>query len=630
MLSSPDTLDAAARRLADRLLSAHAPDRAYGRADLDALPVAVARVLAVGLDHTAAALAREAVAPETPWLDASDPALRAAVEAWTAAARGAVRYPADAWAEAVAAASHVALRLLVSPADGLAAVAFDGVATGEARPAADVLSRVGAASPYAYLPDVAARYVERKEIATLDRAATERLLARIDRRMADTLAADDWLALAEPLFETAGPDGAPPDALPAPLVTSFFEARGHGDRLAALSNEPVSRETLRAALAAWEPDAVFEPDPPPVEAAAPEPTVGEPAPARPEPDAPAAPDAGETVEAFFAARDDAPAESASIEPAPVEPEDSSATATVADDSAREDLADTNPGVDDLADERSVDDASEAVMEEPAGLADPVNASDRPPQEAPAPLVVEDEPWDRAPTFPEREAWSPPTMEPAPEPEPEPMDELEPPVPTPVLPDPLAPAPALPPLDDTDEPLWRRLARRHEAGIAAASAAGIVAAPPAAPGGVASPGASEPPPLWQRFSAGASPAPDDAPADTLAARYLDPSATPAVTTPTVASPAISPAPESPMAVEARVLGAGAAERRVWFVTELFEGDREAYHQTLAALDGAATWTEATQIIARDIFRRYRVQIYSDPAVAFTDAVEAQMARRQAGA
>jgi|GEM_PF-2606303 len=257
MTESP--LDAAADRLARRLLAAHPPAHAYGRAAVAGLPPAVARVLSLGLDHTADTLAH----PRSPWLDDASPALVAAQGPFAEAVRGAVRYPPEAWTEAVTTAAQVALRLLVHPADGLAAVAFDRDPA--PRPAADALARVRAATPYAYLPDVAARYAERKGLDVLDRESLARLLARIERRMSDTLSPADWLALAEPLLDTVGPDGDPPGTVDAALVRAFFEARGHAALVDGLPDGPVARAALLAWLDAVESRRSAEAEPLPVE-----------------------------------------------------------------------------------------------------------------------------------------------------------------------------------------------------------------------------------------------------------------------------------------------------------------------------------------------------------------------------
>ncbi|MEO1570573.1 MAG: hypothetical protein AAFU51_04830 [Bacteroidota bacterium] len=88
-------------------------------------------------------------------------------------------------------------------------------------------------------------------------------------------------------------------------------------------------------------------------------------------------------------------------------------------------------------------------------------------------------------------------------------------------------------------------------------------------------------------------------------------------------------DSPSALERRLLGA-AADQRSWFVEQLTEGDGAAYDATLQAIDRADSWIEASQIISREIFRRYSVYIWSAPARAFTDAIESyfRTARTQA--
>ena len=74
------------------------------------------------------------------------------------------------------------------------------------------------------------------------------------------------------------------------------------------------------------------------------------------------------------------------------------------------------------------------------------------------------------------------------------------------------------------------------------------------------------------------------------------------------------------LEATVLGDVHPERRAWYVENLFRGDDGDYGRVLGKLAEAASWPEATQIIGRDVFRRHRINIYSEPAIAFTDAAE----------
>lgn len=75
-----------------------------------------------------------------------------------------------------------------------------------------------------------------------------------------------------------------------------------------------------------------------------------------------------------------------------------------------------------------------------------------------------------------------------------------------------------------------------------------------------------------------------------------------------------------ALEKKVLGGSNPPQRGVFVRQLFGGDLDSYHGVLDKLQYADSWSQASQIIARDIFRAHKVNIYSDAAVHFTNAVE----------
>lgn len=76
------------------------------------------------------------------------------------------------------------------------------------------------------------------------------------------------------------------------------------------------------------------------------------------------------------------------------------------------------------------------------------------------------------------------------------------------------------------------------------------------------------------------------------------------------------------LERNVLGQSDPPRRSIYVQELFGGSMEDYEYVLGRLNRADTWGVASQIIAQDVFRAHRVNIYSDSAVHFTNAVEAR--------
>jgi hypothetical protein len=67
-------------------------------------------------------------------------------------------------------------------------------------------------------------------------------------------------------------------------------------------------------------------------------------------------------------------------------------------------------------------------------------------------------------------------------------------------------------------------------------------------------------------------------------------------------------------------------RALFIRELFGGSQSDYRQTLERLHEAPNWTRASQIIAQDVFRTHQVNIYSKPAVLFTNAVEDRFRQR----
>ena len=80
--------------------------------------------------------------------------------------------------------------------------------------------------------------------------------------------------------------------------------------------------------------------------------------------------------------------------------------------------------------------------------------------------------------------------------------------------------------------------------------------------------------------------------------------------------------NPDDVERQVLGKRGKRNRRMFVRRLFGGSEEAYFEALRRLARANTWPQASRIIAEDVFKKHGINIYSDEAVSFTDAVEAQ--------
>ncbi len=76
------------------------------------------------------------------------------------------------------------------------------------------------------------------------------------------------------------------------------------------------------------------------------------------------------------------------------------------------------------------------------------------------------------------------------------------------------------------------------------------------------------------------------------------------------------------IEARVLGKEGLNTRDTFIDVLFRGAEDDYLSVIEELHSAGSWGEASQVIAERVFKRNQVNIYSEAAVAFTNAVESR--------
>jgi hypothetical protein len=611
----PDALDSAAEALSRRLLATAPADRPRTALDVDGLPAPVARLL-----HARLALAVADAAPrDSEWVGGSD--VEAAAEAWHEAATRAVRFPASAWADAVRQAVRLALAHLVRPAATLADVAFEGEPG--RLPVGVALDRTRAFGPYPYLPQIATRYAERKGVESLGRDEFAGLLQRIDRRMVSTFGPSDWMTLLGPLFSLVGPVGSPPGSVPTGLLRPLFAARGADGLAHALDGiDAVTADDLRARL-----DAVLAPDETTLE----EPGLGE---ARTvesagEPSAePSTPTATAPSAPSFALE----AEPSETDPPEVDP-------------PKADPSDDDAGHDEVPEAETVD--VDATADDPTEAGAPPRRpiAWEPPslRDAPTPPVVEDV---RPPTIgstyhspeydeadesavlgPARPAASPPEPEPE---QTEPseiggMDEVRD---TLTEPTPEAPAPTIPVLDVPDE-----------TPEAEADEPPPVPVEPASPPTTAEAHEGDEEPLWQRIARTQSPSEtplaetdaEDADDVPLWKRFAASELAQKLPTPPrdVPTDDLGDAPASPSldALEARVLGHGARARRDWYVEELFEGSPSAYHRTLDRIDRAASYSEATHIVSADIFRAHHVNPYTDSAVAFIDALQAQFDARR---
>lgn len=111
------------------------------------------------------------------------------------------------------------------------------------------------------------------------------------------------------------------------------------------------------------------------------------------------------------------------------------------------------------------------------------------------------------------------------------------------------------------------------------------------------------PLWQKFH-----------------KNDDPKKPSAGSTNPSPGPEVNTASASLTQLERSVLGTVAEAQRHTFIKHLFQGSRDQYVQILNELQQLNSWERASSVIAQKVFLPYQVNIYSDPAVAFTDLVE----------
>jgi len=131
-------------------------------------------------------------------------------------------------------------------------------------------------------------------------------------------------------------------------------------------------------------------------------------------------------------------------------------------------------------------------------------------------------------------------------------------------------------------------------------------------------ADGPQPLWTQFQKRTSPSGSGNDASPSTASGTQPQSSPS-SSQSASSPSTSG--DDLSTLERAVFGSSGSPKRDVYVEKLFQGDEEDYRRVLDRLRETERWSTASQIIASDVFRAHQVNIYSDAAVHFTNAVEA---------
>ena len=76
------------------------------------------------------------------------------------------------------------------------------------------------------------------------------------------------------------------------------------------------------------------------------------------------------------------------------------------------------------------------------------------------------------------------------------------------------------------------------------------------------------------------------------------------------------------IEEEVLGIYGSTNRGLFIENLFAGSNEAYEQFLHQVKQIPDWSSVSQVIAEEVFKKHKVNIYSPVAIMFTESIEEQ--------
>ncbi|MEO0742249.1 MAG: hypothetical protein AAF089_11725 [Bacteroidota bacterium] len=668
-----------AAALADHFLAMLPDDRPLERDALAALPAPVGHFLSCWL---AQHVGRVDASLRSPWV-AETSAVAAARADLVATMQRDAQVPEERRAQVVRYATARIVSFLVAPAEAFPKTIEE---TGAGPYSVElVLDRLAWFATRPTLAEVLRSYFDWKGTQQVSASDLRRLLAQIDERLAQEESPSDWMDHLAPLFDLAAHVNADRH-LSASVLRDHFAARGLDASVFSDDQAAVSEAQLLALLQIDAPRVPVSVNALMVE----EDDLGFTAPSSSAPDAPPAtgPDANAAVapedvpmedsqvahlhaeapeteaeapetEAEAPETEDVPSETAprtAFEPAPeavtshedtdVQQTDDSLASepyspTSALDAPLPDLAQAPlssslgpapsvPGVSSAPETPSQNEATEALTSASQNVADAAQDTSGP-GEPPSsrPSTIEEATRDDQPLWSQYASPDAPSVNDG-------------------FADPDA-TPASPPASGRDVPLWKRYFSGGDSGPASADEAPL----PSEDSVDMRPAAAE----TGAPAASSDTVPTDAPSDDVPSAPSDTAAPPAAplapdsyaeassaaeATPSTAEPPpLSEAPlptaaetpvvpdDSPTALERRLLGA-AADQRSWFVGQLTEGDGAAYDATLQAIDRADSWIEASQIISREIFRRYSVYIWSAPARAFTDAIESyfRTARTQA--
>ena len=573
--------------LSHHLIRAFPADQAYVRDDFrrPPMPAPVAtyldRLLQRRLDYEA----QRMYDGQTEWVDHDHEAVQAARRQLRKTIKAHGRIPQSEWENALRGAVQRVTAHLIQPIKSLSNFVFGS--HDDTLPVHVVKRRMRFFAPYGYLREAVDTYAQEEARSSISRERFTALLTRVDHDRAATYEADDWMELLEPLFDLVDTLDAE-QGVPVSFLHMFFagkEAEHIAERLQDVSVEAgttaLDRDDVRELLDAPTPSETLtqqivdlpdplapppddneryaEPETSPAEAP---PATGDAAPSEAPADERTTPPSDASSSNQPAPGQPAPAASGANREPPPPPEAAPPPDAATDES--DDAASQADADEHKTDEQNTNEGHEDEGPTAAEATDEKTVDDGDSDERDKVDGDVEEKQTAEKNINEHDAAAPPSSDSASG--------------TPATSD------EAPDEEDEPKPLWQRFQRNN-------SSASSSSSPSSPPASTQPERSSESPsgPLWRRFQ------------PTEHEAVTDDELTP---------------------LERDVLGAEGRGKRELFVRELFGGSRTDYQHVLERLREAPDWSRASQIIAEDVFRKHKVNIYSEPAVAFTDAVEAQ--------
>jgi hypothetical protein len=578
--SSPSLmLSSAIEALYRTLLTSYPSNHAYKTADFDeaTMPAPVAHFLRKLLEQRIDAEMEAISDLPADWVDVDSPVIKKALLRLDGALRDHAKVPPELWEDALGHSVEQVVSFLVRPARTAADFVFDDEENERSRQA--ILRRLSYYSAYPYLTEVLLGYFDRKSIEALPRNEFAAILNRIERQLGTESNPDDWVKLMQPLFDVLGfvPEYRE-RGVPISLVRTFLEAKGATSYVDAIDAARSQSGLDRVRISDIRP--IFERNfSPGIESETP-------------------PSAAENVADPIVDADWEEVDTEEDHPPVEHGFDGAYVEASISERVEEPDQEEEQAVEDVPDVEEPDDFQHPAPAESAKEA--AMRAERPPA-ASHDLFAESD---------------------------DEVDDTEPDTSTPAA----QPEPAVEAPKTRDQVSGTRKAPASKERSAKASPAVKAEGKPDETRATATPmarsdsparAAAEPEPLWKRFHSDSSPAPHRQAAPQAGEEvplWMRFRKTEAPAKPSGEAGESTTTRSQDLAdLEHFVLGA-AAEERATFVRQLFNGSEDGYADVLQHLSRASDWAEASQIIGRRVFQANKVNIYGDPAIAFTEAVE----------